>query len=103
MDADPLLDEVLSLSESILRFAQAGDWIASAEQERLRRDLMTRCFAPGMRFADVRAAGLKIEKILRIDGQTLALGREQRQTVSASIGKLRQGRAAVTAYQRARR
>jgi hypothetical protein len=103
MNRDKLLDEILALSHSILELARAGDWIGGQQQEQYRQTLMKRCFAPDGQFADRLAASEKIAQILQTDRQTLALGREQRQAVSHSIGKLRQGRAAVSAYRQVRR
>jgi hypothetical protein len=103
MNRDQLLDDVLSLSHRILQLAEAGDWIAGSEQEQVRRALIERCFAADSAFVDAAAARKKIAQILQLDQQTIVLGRQQRQAVSHSIGKLRQGKAAVNAYQRAQR
>jgi hypothetical protein len=103
MQSDRLLDEILSLSRSICDFAKAGDWLAGAAQEQTRRDLIKRCFAADMHFADAVSAQSKIQEILRIDRQTLALGQDQREQFYASIVELRQGRAAMKAYRRTQR
>lgn len=98
---DALLQQVLACSREIRDLAAAGDWIAGEIREVHRQALIKRCFAPGAIFRDTAAAASTVREILELDHQTIALGLSAREGLRAAAHQLRQGRAALLAYQQA--
>ena len=93
-----LLDEIVSLTEELLRRAEASAWEQVRELEPRRADLIGRCFPLDASVTRAEQAAVPITRIIELDQRIMALAAQERQRLGDEIGRLQQGRQATSAY-----
>ncbi len=94
------LDEILSLSATMLDCAREQDWIGVTNLEVTRGALLKAVFEGGQQPAPETLTRM-IQQLLESDRELIALGEQARGEFVAALGEMRQGRRAQTAYSEA--
>ena len=96
--AEPL-SVILDWSEAMLRCAQAGEWLALAELEARRRDLIAVAMAAPPATTEEQDHYRKIlQRVLRLDQQIMPLAQAGHAELAKQLQTITVGRNAVQAY-----
>ncbi len=92
------LDEILDLSQRMLRFAEAGEWDRVQWLEARRQRYIDECFPLDEPVPEPAKVKVRLEKIIELDRRVVALAEATRGSVVEEAMALRRGRAATAAY-----
>jgi hypothetical protein len=95
--AQAALAAIVTLTELMLRTARDQDWLAVADQETRRRQLLAAVFAESQAF-ETQALKATIRRVLELDGEIVALGEASRHAIGGQLDRLQHGRRATLAY-----
>lgn len=94
------IQEVLELSRSMLRFANAQDWDAFVQAEQKRRPLIERMFNPAPSTEEsVAVLAEAIRTIQSLDEQTMSLGKAGLVELGKAMQQAGSGKQATRAYE----
>jgi hypothetical protein len=97
-DRNDLLQELLSLHQLMLQWAEEGNWVSVAAAEKLRQEHLNSFFReaiPGDRVQETRSA---LKNMLDINDSIMSLVKKSRGGVGQDISSIQKGRRALAAY-----
>ncbi len=92
------LKQIIVLSEQMLEQARALEWERVADLEVRRKQLVIHCFQHPGSAQDAPEVATCIRKILRLNDEITALGRDCKAQLGGELRAHKLGRAASTAY-----
>lgn len=98
IDKTANLQQLISLSQTILEKARQDSWDEVAVLEAERRELIELFFSEPIQPENAEEVGVGIQTILTIDRETMALGSLTMLDLSENMHKIEQGKKAVKAY-----
>ncbi|KRT56512.1 flagellar protein FliT [endosymbiont of Ridgeia piscesae] len=97
---DDLLEQVLLLTRQMREQAQQAAWEEAEQTEVQRSRLIAECFDGEEAFGDQRLAANKVQEIIRLDAEIMAIGERSRGEIRTQLNRLQQGRQVAKAYRR---
>lgn len=100
MNRTDLWQKVLSMSDSMLTSAKAGEWDSVISLETARRNLIQDFFAIKATFEEAQWVASGVRKIMDVDKEIMCLGKNDMRLIASELDSLQRGKQASNAYQK---
>ncbi len=94
------LEQIVTLSETMLKDAENGDWECVIEMRDKREQLIESCFPVEETCADPAGMRQRLSHVIALDGQVMALAKQQQKDLGKALSDLNVGRQATAAYKK---
>jgi hypothetical protein len=97
-DHSVMISDMLDHSRVMLEHAEAGEWIAVVNAEKIRDQLIDTFFSKASNLADETELRNSLQELLQMNNRLQQLATHARDRVKAETNTISEGRKAVNAY-----